>query len=406
MNVALLHYAAPPVVGGVEGVIAHHARLLAEDGHRVRIIAGRGAAFDPRVEFVPLPLADSRHPDVLRVKAELDRGQRTAAFDALRDALVEQLRAALASIDVLIAHNVCSLNKNLALTAALHRLNETATAPRLVLWHHDLAWTTPRYRPELHDGYPWDLLCTPWKGVCQVVISSARRAELAALMGLPQAAIAVVPNGLAPAHFYKLERLTAELVEQLGLFEATLILLLPVRLTPRKNIELALRVLAELRRIVPGSVLVVTGPLGPHNERNSDYYARLRALRAELELEGAAHFLAEHYEGFLPDAVISDFFRLCDALFMPSREEGFGLPLLEAAFDHKPVFCSDIPALRELGQDLVDYFSPDDDPRLVAERVAARLQTERTYLNARRARESYTWKGVYRSYIAPLLNAL
>jgi hypothetical protein len=27
-RVALLHYSAPPVVGGVESVIAHHARLM------------------------------------------------------------------------------------------------------------------------------------------------------------------------------------------------------------------------------------------------------------------------------------------------------------------------------------------------------------------------------------------
>lgn len=406
MNVALLHYAAPPVVGGVEGVIAHQARLFADDGHAVRVVAGRGAQFDPRIPFVHVPLADSRHPDVLRVKAELDRGQRTPAFDALREALFDTLRAALDGVDVLIAHNVCSLNKNLALTAALHRLSETPGAPRLVLWHHDLAWTTPRYRVELHEGYPWDLLRTPWRGVRQVVISSARREELAALMGLPQDAIAVVPNGLDPAHFYKLEQLTAELIQRLNLLDAAPILLLPVRLTPRKNVELALYTLAELCRAEPNAALVVTGPLGPHNERNSEYYARLRGLRTELGVEGAAHFLAEHHDGFLPDAVISDFFRLCDALFLPSREEGFGLPLLEAAFDRKPIFCADIPALRELGEDLVDYFSPDDDPRRLAERVLTRLRSERTYLNARRVRQRYTWQGVYRTYIAPLLHAL
>jgi mannosylglucosylglycerate synthase len=35
MNVALLHYSAPPVVGGVESVLDHHARLMADDGHQV-----------------------------------------------------------------------------------------------------------------------------------------------------------------------------------------------------------------------------------------------------------------------------------------------------------------------------------------------------------------------------------
>ena len=50
MNVALLHYSAPPIVGGVESVLAHHARLLSEAGHNVRVIAGRGEAWMPAVE--------------------------------------------------------------------------------------------------------------------------------------------------------------------------------------------------------------------------------------------------------------------------------------------------------------------------------------------------------------------
>ena len=41
MNIAILHYSVPPIVGGVESVIAHHARLMAANGHSVRLIAGR-----------------------------------------------------------------------------------------------------------------------------------------------------------------------------------------------------------------------------------------------------------------------------------------------------------------------------------------------------------------------------
>ncbi len=40
MNVAILHYASPPIIGGVEQTIYYHARYLAEAGHVVRIITG------------------------------------------------------------------------------------------------------------------------------------------------------------------------------------------------------------------------------------------------------------------------------------------------------------------------------------------------------------------------------
>ena len=403
MRLALLHYSVPPVVGGVESVLAHQAAQMVAARHTVRLIAGRGRRGTKFFGLARVPLADSLHPDILAAKAELDAGRVPPQFDAL----VAQLRAALqkaaAKVDVLFAHNVCSLHKNLALTAALHQLNGTPGFPRLILWHHDLAWTTPRYRAELHDGYPWDLLRSDWPGVTQVAVSALRQRELAELLGLAPERIRVVPNGLDLAELFKLEAPTLRLVQRLNLLNAAPLLLLPARLTPRKNIELALRMLDFLRAVFPAARLVVTGPVGAHNPANAEYYARLLELRAQLGLQGAAHFLAEQTDDYLPDAVIADLYRLADALFLPSREEGFGLPILEAAVDHLPIFCADIPPLRELGREAVTYFSPDADPAQVAALVAETLQVQPTFRLAAQLRQTYTWEQVYRRHIAPLL---
>jgi len=142
-KVALLHYSAPPIVGGVESVLGHHARLMAEAGHQVQIIAGRGQQVDPRISFVHLPLADSRHPNVLALKSDLDEGRVPIGFAEAVEALTADLREVLEDVDVLFAHNVCSLNKNLALTAAVRKL-VNPRGLQIILWHHDLAWTTPR----------------------------------------------------------------------------------------------------------------------------------------------------------------------------------------------------------------------------------------------------------------------
>ncbi len=398
MNLAFLHYAVPPIVGGVESVLAQQAQLFAANGHTVRLIAARGAALGADIPLVVVPGADSQDPRGLAVKTELDAGRVPPEFAELRDQLARDLQAALVGVEVLIAHNVCSLNKNLALTAALHQLHGQPNFPRLILWHHDLAWTTPRYRAELHAGYPWDLLRTDW-GARHVVVSEFRRHELAELLGLDPAQIRVIPNGVDVARFYKLEAQTQTLLARLHLLEAAPILLLPVRITPRKNIELALRVLAELRRDFPQARLVVTGPLGPHNAHNHAYFRDLLALRAELHLHTAAHFLAELSDTFLPDAVIADFYRLADALFLPSREEGFGIPLLEAALTRLPVFCSDIPPLRDLGGAEVSYFLPDSDPAQVAALVGAGLQLAAPYRFAARARQNFTWQTIYKNQI-------
>jgi len=403
MEIVLVHYSAPPVVGGVESVLGHHARLMADAGHRVRILAGRGEQVDPRIPFMQVPLADSRHPDVLALKAELDAGRVPPAFEELVNQLAAELERAFGGADFVVCHNICSLNKNLALTAALKRVFDKNERPRPVLWHHDLAWTTPRYRDELHEGYPWDLLRTDWPEAVQVVVSEMRQRELADLLGVPPERIAVVPNGIDPGRFLKLETQTRDFIQRLTLLEASPLLLLPVRITPRKNIELALRVLAELRQeLFPQAALVVTGPLGPHNPANVQYFKRLTDLRQQLALAGAAHFLAELTGEYLPDEVIADFYRLADALFLPSREEGFGIPVLEAGLAGLPAFCSDIPPLRSLGGDQAVYFSPDANPQQVAAMVANRLITDPIFELRQRVRKSFTWEHVYREKIAPL----
>jgi mannosylglucosylglycerate synthase len=403
MKIILLHYAAPPIIGGVESVLGHHARLLADDGQEVAILAGRGAQTDPRIPFISLPLADSRHPEVEAVKAELDAGRVTPRFNALVADILEALVRRLKGADVLVVHNACSLNKNLALTAALQQYTARPGAPRLVLWHHDLAWTTPRYQAELHPGLPWDLLRIAWPRAVQVAISESRRQELAELFNIPTGSIHVIPNGVDVGRFFKLEPESLALLHRLDLLHASPLLLLPVRITPRKNIELALRSLAALRKRFPSARLLVTGPLGPHNPANTAYFQRLKALRAGLKLEQNAVFLAEQVDHDLPDAVIADFYNLADALFLPSREEGFGIPMLEAGLAGLPIFCADIPPLRSLGGNFATYFSPDADPVQVAALVEQRLSAEPTFGLRQAVKQGYTWQGIYAERIKPLI---
>lgn len=403
MQIALLHYAAPPVVGGVESVLARQAQILVQAGHQVRILAGRGKTWDPRFAVRTLPLIDSRHPEVLAAKAELDRGCLPAGFAALVEKIKAVLRPELEGVDILIAHNVASLHKNLALTAALYEYSQEPGLPHQILWHHDLAWTTPRYQAELFAGWPWDLLRSAWPGVRQVVVSEARREELAGLMTIPVHEIAVVPAGVDLAEFLKLGKDARSLAEKLDLYQADPLLLAPVRLTPRKNLALAIRILAELRKLHPAAALVITGPPGAHNPANAAYFQGLKDLRDELGLAGSAHLLAEHYPEGLPDEGIADLYRLADALLLPSREEGFGIPILEAGLLRLPIFCTGLPPLKSLAGEYAVYFSPDALPAEVANAITSRLEGDALVRMRSRVRSAYTWEAIYKQHIAPLL---
>jgi glycosyltransferase involved in cell wall biosynthesis len=239
--------------------------------------------------------------------------------------------------------------------------------------------------------------------VDQVTISEFRRRELAELMQLPEEEIWVIPNGIDVSRFFKLESLTTDFMEHLNLLDAWPIVLLPVRITPRKNIELAMHVLSELRREYPQAKLIVTGPLGPHNATNIRYFEELKLLRTSLALEESACFLAEQTGDYLPDEVISDFYHLADLMLMPSREEGFGIPVLEAGLAGLPAFCADIPPLRDLGGSFVSYFSLDETPERIAASIIEELLTDRLFGGRVQVRSKYSWQKIYRDQIERLV---
>ena len=407
MRIGLLHYSGPPTVGGVEQTLLHHALALSSLGHAATLLVGVGRSVEPRLAVEVIPELSSRHPQVLAVKAELDGGRLSPAFEDLTRRIKARVREAVAGLDVLVVHNALTLHKNLALTAALWRLLEGRLLPRTIGWHHDFAWDRPGYRRELHPGEPWELLRRPWPGVTPVVVSAAQRDRLARLYGLEPASIHVVPPGVDPALSGGWTEPAREIVAALGLLQADAVLLLPARLTRRKNVEYALHVLAALRRASGRDVrLLVTGPPGPHNPANQAYLESLLELRRSLDLDRAAHFLYR----LRPDAArvpddptMASLFGLCDALLFPSHDEGFGIPLLEAGLARLPVFCSDIPPFRETAGDLASYFPLDQDPAETAADLAARLFGDPAFQLRARVRAGYTWERIVAERVLPLL---
>jgi len=409
-RIAILHYSAPPVVGGVEAVILAHAQILRQAGYPVTVVAGRGEAeaLPEGVDLIRVPEIDSQHAEIDRMGAPLENGQVPSDFEAVCARLTETLMPILSSFDHLIVHNVWTKHFNLALTVALDRLLDQARAPHCIAWCHDFTWTSPSSRSKVHAGYPWDLLRTKRPDVTYVVVSKRRQQELAALFGCSEQEIRVIYNGVDPQKLLGLSAEGAALVDRLHLMEPDLNLLMPVRVTQAKNIEYALRLVAALKARGYRLRLILTGPPDPHDAGSMAYFQSLQALRSELDVVDEMRFVFE--SGSDPDEpyfvgadVVGDLFRVSDLMFMPSHREGFAMPVLEAGLVGIPVVCTEVPAAVEIGGQDVILFDLEEEPDALAVRILAWTEESAVHRLRRRVRQGYTWQAIFRRDIEPLL---
>jgi glycosyltransferase involved in cell wall biosynthesis len=407
---AILHYSAPPVVGGVEAVIQAHAQTFLQCGYPVTVVAGRGGAesLPAGTGFVQIPEIDSQHPQVTRLSAQLEGGRVPADFDDVASLLEQALAPVLSRFDNLIVHNVMTKHFNLPLTAALYRLMDEGTIRHCIAWCHDFTWTSPSSGTKVHAGYPWDLLRSYRPDVAYVVVSEQRQRELANLYGCPPGEIRVIYNGVDPQSLLGLSAEGQALVDRLGLFSCDLVLLMPVRVTQAKNIEYALQVVAALKARGCTSRLVLTGPPDPHDTGSMAYYGSLRALRRRLGVEEEMRFVFESgpdpEEPYLVDAeVVGDLFRVSDLMFMPSHREGFAMPVLEAGLAGVPVVCTAVPAAVEIGGADVILFDEAEEPAALAERILDWAGVNPVHRLRRRVRQNYTWQAIFERDIEPML---
>jgi glycosyltransferase involved in cell wall biosynthesis len=157
-----------------------------------------------------------------------------------------------------------------------------------------------------------------------IAVSERTKRDLVELYRLPPERIAVVPHGVDPAFGPGEDGGARDYLLYVGAIQA------------RKDPLAAAAAAAEV-----GLPLVLVGP------------GREPALARELERRGA------DLRGYVEKGELARLYHGAACLVLPSRYEGFGLPVLEAMACGTPVVAADEPALREVGGDAAVYAGPD-----------------------------------------------
>ncbi|MBI4989025.1 MAG: glycosyltransferase family 4 protein [Rhodocyclales bacterium] len=168
------------------------------------------------------------------------------------------------------------------------------------------------------------------------------------------------------------------------------------RLVPGKGADILLRALPAILARQPEATLTVVGG-GPERDKLADLAQRLRVGERVSFTGPVAHAaLAAHY-------------RRAALLVLPSREEGFGLVLVEALGCGCPVVASDLPAIRGLLNEgrAGRLFRPGDAGDLAL--AVAELLTDGDARNAmaergrQHALSRYDWHSNAQRYAAMLM---
>jgi mannosylglucosylglycerate synthase len=396
MKIALVHYTSWPVIGGVESVIRQQARLISSRGHEVGVVCGEGGVFEKRIQPLVIRELNSVGPDVRIAQEEVYNGRPGEAYFRLLESLEKHLGSLIKQFDCFVVHNMFTMPFNIAATQTLCSLAERNR--RFVAWTHDLAATNPDYSVPHYRIF--DLIRNRQPGVKYVTISEARATDFRGLTGTEVDAI--VPNGLDFAFTCALTQEVSELVgDDLS---TSIILLYPTRVLRRKNIAFALQIVGALRDIGLKVRLLVTGAPDSHNRSDPEYFAGLKQLAADLGIRSMVNWVNETFH--VDDRQLHSLYMAADALLFTSRQEGFGLPLLEAAAHRLPVFCSDIEPLKSIALSGTLLMELREAPRNIAERICSYFEHDPIFKRKKHLLREYSAERLYDEKIEPMFREL
>ncbi|GAG06072.1 unnamed protein product, partial [marine sediment metagenome] len=200
-----------------------------------------------------------------------------------------------------------------------------------------------------------------------------------------------------------------QIAQDLNLSHQEIVLFFPSRILRRKNYELAIHITHALNRLGKKSLLLLTGPPDPHNSKTKEYLSELCALIKKLDCEKEVIFIHNLKEKYGRDFKIGyshlqALYSLSDILLFPSSQEGFGIPLLEAASKKLPIACSNIAPFTEVTKEYTLLFNLKDDPYEIAQRIIDFLNSQPTYQLFKKIRKTYSWEAIYENYLKELVS--
>jgi glycosyltransferase involved in cell wall biosynthesis len=320
-------------VGGVAPHVSEISEALARRGHEVHVFTRRG-------DFESYDKINGVHYQ----RAEVDSsGDVVVQMNRMCDALYDRFCAVqkiFGKFDVVHGHDWHPV-------LALSRIKRDFSLPFL-LTMHSTEWG--RNGNNFGYGISQEISHREWLGCYEaakvIVTSRCMQDELMWIYSLPEEKIRIIPNGIILGKMRK--SLDAGSVkERYGIHPLAPIVLFCGRMSIQKGPDLLVEAVPHILRNRPDVRFVFMGEGG----MRADCERRAR----ELGVSDACRFL-----GYTSSAEKEMLINACDLMCVPSRNEPFGVVVLEAWDACKPVVATEaVSIIRNFEDGLLAYVQPE-----------------------------------------------
>jgi glycogen synthase len=327
------------LIGGVGVHVSELSRALARLGHEVHLFTrmGEGQAHYEKIQDVYIHRCGfDQHNDFCYEMWNMCRAFEHHFFTT---------RALVGEFDIIHAHDW--------LTAEMLTLTKHTRARKILTMH---STEYGRCGNNIYSGRSETVRHNEWRGIFVaervICVSKAMRDEIAWLYQAPGDKLSVIYNGVRP-QLFDIECDPGEVKASIGIHPVAPTILFAGRIVYQKGVDILLNAIPLVLRHVPEAMFVFAGD---------------GEMRWDLENSSKARGLEHNtrWLGKVEHRKLRKLFKSCDALCVPSRNEPFGIVILEAWSARKPVVATKNGGPGEFVTHDVNGFSVYDNPDSIA----------------------------------------
>lgn len=320
-------------VGGVAPHVSELSEALARMGHEVHVFTRRGD-FDSydKINGVHYQRVDfNSSGDILRQMDNMS----SAMYDRFN--AVQKL---FGPFDIIHGHDWHPI-------LALNRIKIDHGIP-YILTIHSTEWG--RNGNNFGAGISKEISHREWLGgyeSAKVIVTTRRMLdELIRIYSIPKDKISIIPNGIKPGKFRR-DLDVGRVKERYSIHPKEPMILFCGRMSIQKGPDLLVESIPKVLKSHSNAKFVFIGEGGMRSECERRAY--------ELGVSSACRFV-----GYLPASDKEELMSACDLFCIPSRNEPFGVVVLEAWDACKPVVATEaVSIIRNFEDGLIAYIQPE-----------------------------------------------